>query len=335
MVGSGHFAPIQLAAWQRVEGARIVALTSTGDQARLARLAARFGIGRWGSSLDGALRQCQADFVDIVTPPAAHGEGIRIAADHGLAILVQKPIAPTAAQARELVHYASARGVRLLVNENWRWQPWYREAGKLLAGGAIGTPVQATYRMRPGDGWGERPYPEQPYFAALSRFLLIETGIHYVDTTRYLLGEIATVTCVTRRVNPVITAEDLAVAVLGLAGGCTVVLDANRCAVARPVRSPAFGTASIEGTEGTLTLSQSGAMHLTGRDGKRLRHPYRIPPGWRGGSAVAAQQHAADVLAGLAEPETPGGDYLRNMDVIEACYQSAAQGMTVSVQYRS
>lgn len=335
MVGSGHFAPIQLAAWQQVEGARIVALTSTGDQARLARLAARFGIRHWGPGLDDALRECPADFVDLVTPPAAHGEGIRLAADHGLAILVQKPIAPTAAQARDLVGYAGASGVRLLVNENWRWQPWYRETRRLLGEGAVGTPFQATYRVRPGDGWGDQPYPEQPYFGALPRFLLIETGIHYVDTTRYLLGEIATVTCVTRRLNPVIAAEDLAVAVFGLVTGCTVVLDANRCALARPVRSPAFGTMSIEGTEGTLTLSQSGAIHLTRRDGRRRRHPYLVPPGWRGGSAVAAQQHAVDALAGLAEPETPASDYLRNMDVIEACYASAAQGRTVSVEPRS
>jgi D-apiose dehydrogenase len=331
MVGSGHFAPIQLEAWQQVEGAQIVALISTGNQARLAELAARFGISHWGPDLSAALRALQPDFVDIVTPPFAHGEGIRTAADHGLAILVQKPIAPTWAEARNLVGYAEARGAQLLVNENWRWQPWYRQVRQLLGEGSIGTPFQATYRVRPGDGWGERPYAEQPYFAELPRFLLIETGIHYVDTTRYMLGEIETVTCVTRRVNPVIAAEDMAVAVFGLASDCTTVLDANRSAFASPVRSPAFGTLTIEGTGGTLTVSQHGALHVTGRDGKRRRHQYRIPPGWRGGSATAAQQHAADALARRVKPETPGRDYLRTMQVIEACYLSAQQGRTISV----
>jgi predicted dehydrogenase len=35
---------------------------------------------------------------------------------------------------------AEAKGVRLMIHDNWRWQPWYRAARKVIARGDIGTP---------------------------------------------------------------------------------------------------------------------------------------------------------------------------------------------------
>ncbi|MFF8478906.1 Gfo/Idh/MocA family protein [Streptomyces sp. NPDC015414] len=330
-IGSGHFAPIQLAAWREVRGAHICGLVSSDEPDRLRALAEQFDLPCYGGDFEAVAEACGADFVDIVTPPATHGDYIRRAADLGLPILCQKPLAPTVAEAEELVRYAAERGVPLLVNENWRWQPWYREAARLIRAGVIGRPFHSTFRMRPGDGWGPVPYPEQPYFARMERFLLLETGVHYVDTTRFLLGEIGRVTCVTGRVNQAIAGEDLALAVLGLSDGGTVLYDADRCAYADPVRSAVYGTMTIEGEEGNLLLADDGTLRIQRRDGVDTDHGYDIPGGWKGGCAVAAQQHAVEVFQGLVEPETPGDDYLRTMQIIEACYLSAEQRRTVDV----
>ena len=58
------------------------------------------------------------------------------------------------------------------------------------------------------DGWGERAYLDrQPFFRDYPRLLIYETGIHFIDTFRYLLGEVAHVHAHIKRLNPVIKGE--------------------------------------------------------------------------------------------------------------------------------
>ena len=55
----------------------------------------------------------------------------------------------------------------------------------------IGEPFQITVRMRPGDGQGKNAYlNRQPYFQKMERFLIHETGIHFIDLFRHFFGEI-------------------------------------------------------------------------------------------------------------------------------------------------
>ena len=80
-----------------------------------------------------------------------------------------------------------------------------------------------------GDGWGENAYiPRQPYFRDYPRLLVFENGIHFIDTYRFLAGEISRVTAWLRRLNPVIKGEDCALIVFEFAGGALGEWDANR-----------------------------------------------------------------------------------------------------------
>ena len=54
------------------------------------------------------------------------------------------------------------RAIPLAVHENFRWQPWYREAKRLSTSGALGTPHSVAFRLRPGDGQGPRRLPRPP-----------------------------------------------------------------------------------------------------------------------------------------------------------------------------
>ena len=93
----------------------------------------------------------------------------------------------------------------LVVHENFRFSPWYREIRRLIEDGAIGTVYQASFRLRPGDGQGPAAYLDrQPYFQSMERFLVHETAIHFIDTFRYLLGEPESVYADLQRLNPAI-----------------------------------------------------------------------------------------------------------------------------------
>ncbi len=95
------------------------------------------------------------------------------------------------------------------MHENFRWQPWYREAKRLIDSGTLGTLHSIAFRLRPGDGQGLDAYLDrQPYFQRMPRFLVFETAIHWIDTFRFLLGEVEAVAARLRRINPAIDGED-------------------------------------------------------------------------------------------------------------------------------
>ena len=74
-----------------------------------------------------------------------------------------------------------------MIHDNWRWQPWYRAARKMISDGHIGSPVSYGFRCRWKDGAGEAPYGTQSYFRDLRRFIIDETLVHHIDTRRVLV----------------------------------------------------------------------------------------------------------------------------------------------------
>ncbi|WP_135554299.1 Gfo/Idh/MocA family protein [Paenibacillus cymbidii] len=327
LIGAGHFAHIQMEAWQAVRGGAIGGILSrTKEEAAL--LADRYGIPAFGD-WDDAVRTLRPDFLDICTPPDSHLSYAKRGADRGLPVLCQKPVAPTLAESQALVAYCAAKGVPLMINENWRWQGWYREIRRMIDLGMLGIVYHVYFAMRPGDGWGEEPYPVQPYFKTMPRFLMFETGVHWLDTFRFLFGELDSVYCQTRKINPVIAGEDLAVVHVNFASGAVGIYDANRTTYMEQVRSATYGCMTVEGTEGKLRLDENGAIFYTPRGGTEAAHEYRIPDGWKGGGATFAQQHFIDGLRDGVPFESSGEQYLQTVRAVYACYESAERQQVV------
>jgi predicted dehydrogenase len=125
----------------------------------------------------------QPDFVDVITPPETHEEMCAYAAARGVHIICQKPLAPSLDGARRIVATARAAGVRFMVHENWRWQPWYREIKRIQSAGTAGPFTHIHFLMRMGDGWRDNAYLDrQPFFRGYPRLLVYETGVHFIDT---------------------------------------------------------------------------------------------------------------------------------------------------------
>jgi predicted dehydrogenase len=331
IVGAGHFADIQLEAWRSVQGAAIAAVVDR-DLAKAERMADKYAI-RPFAVWEEAVSAVRPDFADICTPPDSHFNYVRLAADRGLPVLCQKPVAPTLEESEALVRYCAGKRVPLMINENWRWQAWYREMKRMINAGMLGRVYTAYFAMRPGDGWGDQPYPVQPYFKHMERFLLNETGVHFIDTFRYLFGEMESVYCRTSTINPVIAGEDFAIVHVNFRSGAAAVYDANRTTYMEKVRSSTYGTMTIEGTEGKLRLDEDGRLYFTPRGGTEREYKYMIPKGgWKGGCTIAAQQHFVDGLLQGVPFETPGDDYLRTVRTVYACYDSARLGQVIRLE---
>jgi predicted dehydrogenase len=330
MIGGGRFARFHAEAWRRVEGAQIVAVADAAP-GRPEEFSEQFGISRAYHDAAEMLERERPDFVDIVTRPDSHLEIVRLAASCHASVICQKPMAPNWEECMAMVNICAAANVRLLIHENWRWQPWYREVKRLLDQGGVGTPFYAGFVMRNSDGRGAEPYAAQPYFREMERLLVYEMVVHFIDTFRFLLGDFASAYCRMGRVNPRVKGEDYTLIHFDFENGARGLIDANR--VSGPARrEPISEELIVEGDRGKIRLGRDCRIRLDDYADGEKPHDYAFPSeGYRGDSVHAAQRHFISCLRTGEPCETEGADYLKTVAAVFACYDSAETGQSVSL----
>ena len=332
VVGAGYFAQFHLRAWQRLAGAQLVGVAEPDDTRRAS-------LNLPGVTLHPTLTTLLAssplDILDIATPPPTHATLVRQAIGQVPTIICQKPFCSALAEAETLVAESQATQTKLIVHENFRFQPWYRQIAALLAGGTLGSVVQARFALRPGDGVGPDAYLDrQSYFRTMPRFLIRETGIHLIDVFRYLFGDPTAIYADLRRINPAIKGEDAGLVIFDLDGGGRAVFDGNRTLDHGAANTRlTMGEMEIEGTDATLRLTGDGAIRLRARGGMTWHeHPYAFDDIDFGGNCVEAfQAHVLDGLAGRSPLETLAQDYLINLRLEARIYASAKAGRKLAI----
>jgi predicted dehydrogenase len=320
MIGCGWFAENHRQAWLRIPEVEIVAAADL----RLDR-AQRFA-NRAYTSAEQMLDCEELDFVDIATHAASHLHMVSLACQKRIPIICQKPIAPDWAGAIKIVNAADAADVRLMIPENWRWQPWYRVAHEMIARGDIGAPIGYGFRFRRRDGLGEEPYTEQAYFRQEPRLIIQVTLVHHIDTARFLFGEIDSVYAQASRRNPRIAAEDQAILTLTHKSGTHGWIDGHRFLDPNP-DGPAMGDAFFEGELGTLSVLATGDVY---RDNV-LVWKNEVTAGRLGDSVRATLAHFISCLKDGTPFESEGRSYLRTFAAVEAAYRSLSERRCVSL----
>ena len=333
-IGAGYFSRFQYEAWARMPDVALVAMANR-SAGKAAELAAAHGIGAVYADPFEMIAAGGIDLLDIITPPETHLALIRAAAAAGLHIICQKPFCANLAEASEAMHLAEAAGVHLVVHENFRFQPWYREIARLMRDGALGEVYQTSFRMRTGDGQGPRAYLDrQAYFQKMPRFLVHETAVHWVDTFRFLHGPVQAVTARLRQLNPVIAGEDAGIILFEFASGPIAIYDGNRLSDhLAENRRLTFGEALIEGAKGSIRLSGDGKLWR--RDfGSNCEAEHSYPwqnTGFAGDCVYALQRHVVDAILTGAPLENTARAYLANIVIEAAIYQSHDTGARVQI----
>ncbi len=334
VVGSGYFSKFHYEAWKRIPNVRMVALASRDPESAAARAEA-FGIAEVYDDVGQMLDRERPDLLDIVTPPETHRPLVNAAAERGTAAVCQKPLAPDLAEAEQLVDLAERAGIMLAVHENFRFMPWFRHARDLIDAGRLGQAHGVQFRLRPGDGQGPQAYLDrQPYFQKMERFLIHETGIHFIDVFRFLLGEVVAVTARLRRINPVIAGEDAGTVIFEFASGATGLFDASRLNdhVAENCRLT-MGEMHLEGSAGVLRLDGLGRLWWKPHGGSEIEEPYDWQHRGFGGDCVfALQRHVVDHLLHGEPLANDGRAYLINLRIEEAIYESHRTGRRIELE---
>ncbi len=132
------------------------------------------------------------DCVVIATPNTSHAPLARAAVSHGVAVVVDKPLATSSEQALQVIDAAEQAGTLLTVFQNRRWDGDFLTVKSLIESGALGKVARFESRFerwRPQikDGWRENVSP------ADGGGLLFDLGSHVIDQTLNLWGPAASV----------------------------------------------------------------------------------------------------------------------------------------------
>jgi predicted dehydrogenase len=152
------------------------------DPARVKAAAAQLGAAvPAGDALEPMLREHEPDFVVNVTPPAAHHQAVLAALEHGAAVLTEKPLATSMAEAAEMIAAADRAGRLLMVSQNRRYMPELQAFREELVGLGPLSSLTCEFHRNHRDARAEFIY-------AFPQPLLLDMAIHLFDASRALTG---------------------------------------------------------------------------------------------------------------------------------------------------
>lgn len=314
----------------------------TGSPERRAQAAAEHPGVRFADRADELwARSGELDLVVLASPNRTHVPLATEALDAGLPVVVDKPLAATAAEARAFGALADSRGLLLGVFQNRRWDGDFRTVRDLIARGELGEVRRFESRFerwRPQlkGGWRESGDP------ADIGGLLYDLGAHLVDQALALFGPARQVYAESAAVRPGASADDDAFIALTHTGGVHSHLWMS---AVTPRLGPRFRVLGSTGGYVVHGLDpQEAALRAGRRPGDGTPWGEAPPTDW--GTAGTDDGPAAPVRtlpgdypafyagveaalrSGTAAPVT-AGEAAAALDVIEAAHRSAATGETV------
>ncbi len=329
--GAGFWSNFQIAGWKELENLKLMAICDP-DLDKSKQIGQKFNIPRVYSNVDELLANEELDFVDIITDVDSHLPLTSLAASKGLDVVCQKPMAPSLKECRQMVDVCSENGVKLFINENFRWQAPIRKVKQLVQSGCIGKPFKGRVTF-----CSAFPvFDNQPFLKALDRFILTDIGSHILDVCRFLFGEAQSVRCLTQRVNPQIRGEDVANVLMEMTDGVHCFAEMSYASILEHEVFPET-LLLIEGEEGSIELSAGSTIKVSDSSGTQV---IKVEPNfyaWADPEYALIHSSIVDtqsnLLAGLrgGEAETTGEDNYQTTKLIWACYQSAEQNKMVKM----
>ena len=261
------------------------------------------------------------DVVVVVTPPLYSPEICRLAVQARKPLLIEKPLATTAIDARTMVALAREAGIPLMTAQTLRFDKTIQHVKSFHSSLGRSQKLDAVFQIEIRNtapdhvaGYGKRG-------------ALLEIGVHMLDLVRFLTGEEAQVVRCTMDHIPPMAPERTASIYLATTGGTVCRIEISRVVGERA------GRASWVGSQGRVEADWM----------RRLIH-YETASGPKTGDIDIPQSLTVlDTLSAFLQAVsdgTPmpitGEDGCRAVEIAEACYQSAqAGGAPITVDRRS
>ncbi|MFN4155629.1 MAG: Gfo/Idh/MocA family protein [Paracoccaceae bacterium] len=326
VAGAGLIGRKHIAALEKSSVARLAAIVDPSPG--VADLARALGVPHLGTLADlGGV-----DGVILATPTALHLPQALDCVARGWPVLVEKPVAVTAADGLTLARAADAAGVPVLVGHHRRHNPRIAAAHEVLQAGRLGRviSVQASVLLCKPDEYFAPDWRRAPGAGPLRTNL-----IHEIDTLRHLLGEVLAVQAVTSNAVRGFVVEDTAVALLHFASGALGTVTVSDATAApwswelTAAENPDFPPT------GQNCLMIAGSHASLEVPGLRLWHHGAGPRSWLApmqsevlpvtdaDPLIRQIDHFAAVIRGEAAPLVDARDATRSVAVVDAILRAA------------
>lgn len=317
-----------------------------------AQTAARqFGFERWDDDWQRLISDPSVDVVSITAPNMFHREMALAAIAAGKHVHCEKPIAPDAATAHEMMKAAEAAGIVTQVGYNYLKNPLLRQARDMIAAGELGDitgfrGIHAEDYMADPDA--SHSWRTDPRCGAGA---VADLGSHIISIARFLLGPISGVGAMLETVVPTrpvapgaqerrsVLVDDVARLNVRFARGCSGTIEANWVATGRKMHL----SFEISGTRGALVFNQERLNELLffrvstpAREAGFVRiesgpaHPpygqFCVAPGHQLGFNDLKTIEMAEFLAAIGGAERRGPDFHEAWEiqrVVDAAVESS------------
>ena len=315
--------------------------------------AERYGYERWTTDWHEIVDDPAVGLFDNGGPNVVHAEPTILAAQAGKHVVCEKPLGRDAEESYRIWREVEATGVKHLCAFNYRFVPAVRLARELIEAGELGEIRH--FRGRYLQDWGDDPTLATWRFDAneAGSGALGDLGAHVIDLSRYLVGEIASVSALVKTFLPGREVDDAIEAAVEFENGAVGTIESTRFALGR---RNAFQW-EINGAKGSLAfdMERLNELQVFKLDGDRARgfktvlvseanHPfweYWWPPGhiigW-GDTFVHELHHFLGAIAGEHDVAPHGAtfeDGYRAAEVCDAIVRSSQSGRREQITYRS
>ena len=286
MVGSGSISNSHMAAY--LEHSDRVRLTAVCDviEAAARDYAERAGVEAVYTDLDDMLRDADIDAVDICTGHDQHAAPAIAAARAGKHVIVEKAMAHTLQDCRDMIEAADEAGVTLMVAQHLRHGPNARAVKRFLDEGTLGE-IRAIQTHAVISIVGSKPTGHWMTDGKQGGGILLTNTVHHLDLLRFYIGNVRRVTGVCKSLQPQLIndCDDMVAATLEFENGAIGTVFGNW------TTSPSHEPMSyvIYGRDGTLHTTrpetpeqqreQFGAVMCCLRSADEVQAPAARPPG--------------------------------------------------------
>lgn len=279
------------------------------------------------ASLQELLEQPGLEAVVIASPNPLHPEQAGAAAARGLHVFVEKPIANTPAEAREIIRRCREAGVVLAVGHSLRHHGAFATIRRLIGEGRIGRPTSVECHMGASNAFALKPGDWRSSAAACPGLALIQLGIHTIDAMRTILGEVTGVAARFAHLMVKLDNPDLNALVLEFDSGALGTL------VTSYIDNDYF--TAWHGSEGVLRYhgwpDQATRIERLDRLGRVEQGDHWIEFAPVDANAVELLDFQRAVREGT-RPAADGEEGLRNLLVVTAAIESANSGRWVRIE---
>ena len=317
VVGCGDFAKTFARAMERIPDEVDLFFASRDLRRAESYCQAFHGIGAFGS-YQAAAADVRVEAMYLCTPHHLHREHALLAARAGKHILVEKPIARTLEEGRDIVSQSQQAGVTFMVAENYRFMAAVSAAKELIEDGTIGSlrlvQLQEEGSFSPIEWRNDRELN--------GGGVLIDGGIHKVDILVYLAGmpEHIFATSLTRGQADT-GGEDGVVVMTRSPDGVVGVINHSRTAAHLP--EPPW--VAVSGTRGRLYF-EVGAPWLKIDDGGKER-TMKFKKDYKG--LVPMVREFRDSIREHREPSMTGAAGIDDLSVVLKAYESIERGVSI------